>query len=115
MVVPNLRDARLYLVCGARPGGRPLLVLTGHDHKQHVDRHGEVVVVDAGSAGAGGVLGIGDERVAVGDLHFAATAPSLQAVDLIEVDPFSGAAQAQRVIVEGNACEDDEPECLLSP
>ncbi len=24
MVVPNLRDARLYLVCGARPGGRPL-------------------------------------------------------------------------------------------
>ena len=100
---------------GARPGGRRLLVLTGHDHKQHVTRYDGVVVVDAGSAGAGGVLGIGDERVAVGDLHFADGSPALNAVDLIEVDPFSGAAQAQRVIVEGNGCDEGEPSCLLSP
>ncbi len=100
---------------GARPGRQPLVVLTGHDHKQHVTRHDRVVVVDAGSAGAGGVLGIGDERVAVGDLHFASDSPALRAVDLIEVDPFSGGAQAQRVIVEGNMCDEGEASCLLSP
>jgi hypothetical protein len=100
---------------GARPDRRRLVILTGHDHKQHVTRHDGVVVVDAGSVGAGGVLGIGDERVAVGDLHFASDSPALQAVDLIEVDPFTGAAQAQRVIVEGNDCDEGEPSCLLSP
>jgi predicted phosphodiesterase len=100
---------------GARSDHRRLLVLTGHDHKQHVTRYDGVVVVNAGSAGAGGVLGIGDERVAVGDLHFASDSPALRAVDLIEVDPFSGAAQAQRVIVEGNGCDEGEASCLLSP
>ena len=99
----------------ARPGHRPFTILTGHDHEQHVDRHGDVVVIDAGSAGAGGLLGVGDERVAVGDVSFAATEPVVRFADLIEVDPFSGAAQAQRVIVHGNECEDDEPECELSP
>ena len=95
-----------------RPGHPPLVILTGHDHKQHVDRHGRVVVVDAGSAGAGGLLGVGDERVAVGELHFDPDEPVLRAVDLIEVDPFSGAAQAERVIVgEGEPeCEDPDPE-----
>lgn len=99
----------------ARPGDEELIILTGHDHKQHVDRHGGVVVVDAGSVGAGGVLGIGDERVGLGDLHFAASLPRLVAVDLIEAEPFTGGASAQRVIVEGHECEDDEESCLLSP
>lgn len=94
---------------------RPLTVLTGHDHEQHVDRHGSVVVVDAGSVGAGGVLGIGDERVGVGDLHFASDKPALLAVDLIEAEPFTGGASAQRVIVEGHDCGEGEASCLLSP
>jgi predicted phosphodiesterase len=98
-----------------RPGHNPLVILTGHDHKQHVDRHGNVVVVDAGSVGAGGVLGVGDERVGLGDLHFAAKSASLVAVDLIEAEPFTGGASAQRVIVEGHACENDQLSCVLSP
>jgi predicted phosphodiesterase len=97
-----------------RPDHKPFVVFTGHDHKQHVDRHGDVVVIDAGSAGAGGVLGIGDERVAVGDVSFAETGATVRFADLIEVDPFSGAAQAERVIVEGNECEDGEESCELS-
>ena len=99
----------------AREGQKPLVILTGHDHKQHVDRHGSIVVVDAGSVGAGGVLGVGDERVGVGDLHFATRTPTLAAVDLIEAEPFTGGASAQRVIVEGHECEDDEASCQLSP
>jgi predicted phosphodiesterase len=99
----------------ARPDHEALVVLTGHDHEQHVDRHGNVVVVDAGSVGAGGLFGIGDERVGLGDLHFAASSPALLAVDLIEAEPFTGAAAAQRVIVAGHACEGAETSCELSP
>src|SRR4051794_5439820 len=98
-----------------RPGHEPFTILTGHDHKQHVDRHGDIVVIDAGSVGAGGVLGVGDEDVGVADLHFAANAPAVEAVDLVQVDPFSGSAQAQRVIVAGNDCDAEETECQLSP
>jgi predicted phosphodiesterase len=98
-----------------RPGHEPVTILTGHDHKQHVDRHGDIVVIDAGSVGAGGVLGIGDEDVGVADLHFEAAAPAVAAVDLVQVDPFSGSAQAQRVIVDGNDCATGETSCQLSP
>jgi hypothetical protein len=97
----------------ARGDERPLVILTGHDHKQHVERHGNFVVVDSGSVGAGGVLGVGDERVGLGDLHFGAR--TLTAVDLIEAEPFTGAASAQRVIVDGHDCEKGEASCLLSP
>lgn len=103
--------ARTLHARGAQP---PLVVLTGHDHRQHVDRHGEIVVVDAGSVGAGGLLGVARERVAVAELHFKAQSASLQAVDLIEVAPLSGAAQAERVIVDGRRCDDDATECVLS-
>ena len=98
----------------ARPGAPLLTILTGHDHKQHVERFGNVVVVDAGSIGAGGLLGLGADRVGAAELRFAADAPVLEAVDLLQVDPFSGAAEAQRVIVAGNLCAGDEPECKLS-
>jgi predicted phosphodiesterase len=92
----------------------PLVILTGHDHKQHVERHGEIVVADAGSVGAGGLLGIADERVGVGELHFSPGSAELQTVDLIEVDPLRGGAQAERVVVEGARCEDEDEECTLS-
>jgi hypothetical protein len=98
----------------ARGEQTPLVILTGHDHKQHVDRHGEIVVADAGSAGAGGLLGVADERVGVGELHFPGAGSSLQSVDLIEVDPIGGGATAERVVVEGRRCEDEADECRLS-
>ena len=115
MVHQNSLAQHLATTLAARREYRPLVILTGHDHRQHVDRHGEVVVVDAGSAGAGGLLGIGDELVSVGELHFVPDSQELRAVDLIEVDPFEGGAQAQRVIVEGNACDAGQASCQLSP
>ena len=92
---------------------RNLIVLTGHDHKQHVDRYGNVVVVDAGTVGAGGVFGLGSQKIGLGEMRFGA-AGALQAVDLIQAEPLSGGAQAERVIVEGRECDDPEKECKLS-
>ncbi len=114
LVHQNGLAQHLAAVLHARGGQRALTILTGHDHRQHVTRHGDVVVVDAGSVGAGGLLGVTDERVAVGELRFSSARPVLDAVDLIQVDPLTGAGQAERVIVEGRRCEDESAECRLS-
>ena len=98
----------------ARGGQAPLVILTGHDHKQHVARHGDVVVVDAGTVGAGGVLGVGSEEVGLGELYFAAAGGRLTAVDLIEAEPLTGGAQAERVVVDDVRCDDEEEECRLA-
>ncbi len=82
----------------AAEGGEPVLVLTGHDHRQHVETEGGHVLVDGGSVGAGGVFGLGEETSGFAVVHLdGAELPA--AVDLVEVEPLSGAASAQRVVV----------------
>jgi predicted phosphodiesterase/uncharacterized membrane protein len=89
-----------------------LLILTGHDHKQHIEVYGEVTVVDAGTAGAGGLFGIGTAAVGVALLHFGGDGARLRAVDLVQVEPISGAAEAKRVIPGSlAACETDRVHC----
>jgi len=78
---------------------RPLTILTGHDHKQHVDKYGPITVVDGGSVGAGGVFGI--SKTAVGFAYLNLSTPTLDSVDLVQAEPFSGAAQADRVVLSG--------------
>jgi predicted phosphodiesterase len=91
---------------------RPLLVLTGHDHRQHLDRYGNTVVVDAGTLGAGGLFGVGRESVGIATLYFDGERPVPHAVDLIQVEPLSGAARADRVIVASpEACELENVRC----
>ena len=102
--------AKALLERGPQPD---LVVLTGHSHKQRIDRYGDVVVVNAGTVGAGGVLGLGSQEVGLGELRFG-TGDTLEAVDLIKAEPLSGAAQAERVIIEGRECDDPEKECELS-
>jgi predicted phosphodiesterase len=77
---------------------RALTILTGHDHAQHVESYGPMTVVDAGTVGASGLYGVGRDSVGLGDLHFTAGG-DLQAADLVAVEPVSGAAQAQRVVI----------------
>jgi Calcineurin-like phosphoesterase superfamily domain len=89
-----------------------LLILTGHDHEQHIDLYGDVTVVDAGTAGAGGAFGIATTPVGVAPLHFAADGARLWAVDLVQVEPISGAAKAERVIPGSpDACDVDRVRC----
>lgn len=97
----------------ARPGGDPLVILTGHDHQQHLDRYGQnLVVVDAGTVGAGGLLAAGQEFVGLGHIHFRRPGESPRSVDLIGFDPFTGGAEAERVIVaDDSACEREAVIC----
>jgi hypothetical protein len=90
-----------YLARALYDGGydRPLTILTGHDHIQHVNHDGPVDIVDAGTVGASGVYGIGTDYVGLADLHWASDAALLEAADLIQIEPVSGVAQAQRVVL----------------
>jgi Calcineurin-like phosphoesterase superfamily domain len=78
---------------------RELTILTGHDHIQHVNHYGPIDIVDAGTVGASGLYGIGSDYVGLGELHWDVRQPILSAADLIEVEPVSGVAQAQRVVL----------------
>ena len=83
----------------AAEGGGPLMILTGHDHRQHVDRSGDVVEVDGGTLGAGGVFALGHAPAGFAQVHLAADGwPA--AVDLISADPISGDASARRIAID---------------
>ena len=91
---------------------RPLLILTGHDHQQHIDRYGEILVVDAGTVGAGGAFGVGAESVGVAHLHFPEGQTSPRAIDLVQVEPLSGAASAERIVpASPESCERERVHC----
>jgi hypothetical protein len=82
----------------AAAGGDPVLILTGHDHRQHVETAGVHVLVDGGSLGAGGAFGVGEEPSGFAVVHLDAS-EATRAVDLVEVEPVSGAASAERVVI----------------
>jgi predicted phosphodiesterase len=86
----------------------PLLILTGHDHKQHVDPHGQALVVDAGTAGAGGLFGVGTQSVGIATLQFDTGRVPPRAIDMIRVDPTSGAAEADRIVPSSRTLCDAE-------
>ena len=89
---------------------RGLVILTGHDHRQHVDVYGGITVVDAGTTGAGGLFGVATTAVGIAPLHFAGA--HLRAIDLVQVEPISGAAEAERVIPGSPAaCEIERVRC----
>jgi hypothetical protein len=83
----------------AAEDGPPLMILTGHDHRQHVDRSGDVVEIDGGTLGAGGVFAVGHAPAGFAQVHLAADGwPA--AVDLISADPISGDASARRIAID---------------
>ena len=92
---------------------RDLVIVTGHDHQQHVDRYGSILVVDGGSIGAGGIFDAGNEAIGLAELHFLPSTPDLRSIDLISIEPFSGQAQASRVVVD-SLCPDSE-RCSFDP
>jgi predicted phosphodiesterase len=99
VLVHDFRVAEALRVHVAAAAGPPLIVLTGHDHLQHVDRTGDVVEVDGGTLGAGGVFEVGDASAGFAEVHLTADGwPA--AVDLISADPISGDATARRIALD---------------
>jgi predicted phosphodiesterase len=79
-------------------GEGDILILTGHDHEQHLHEEAGVVLVDGGTVGAGGPFEIGVQSAGFAEIHFT-DGGAAQAVDLIEVEPVSGNASATRVVL----------------
>lgn len=77
----------------------PLTIVTGHDHLQHVDKYNNIVVVNGGTLGAGGIFGAGKESIGIARMSFNKV-NLLDSVDLIAVEPISGAAKATRIIID---------------
>jgi hypothetical protein len=94
----GLAHALLEHVSGEQ-GAAPVLILTGHDHRQHVDRRGDDILVDGGTVGAGGPFAIGEAPAGFALLHLTA-GNRLQAADLVQVEPLSGEGTASRVVFD---------------
>src|SRR5215208_7001825 len=109
MVHTNGLAQHLAQALNSRSPQPKLLILTGHDHRQHVDLYGsDITVVDAGTGGAGGVFGVGTQSVGVATIQLPDGRPPPRAIDLINVDPVNGNAQADRVVPESKAACDVE-------
>jgi predicted phosphodiesterase len=94
----GLAHALLEHVAGEQDAA-PVLILTGHDHRQHVDRRGDDILIDGGTVGAGGPFAIGEAPAGFALLHLTA-GNRLQAADLVQVEPLSGEGTASRVVFD---------------
>ncbi len=83
----------------AQKGVAPVLILTGHDHRQHIDQRGDDILADGGTVGAGGPFAIGESPAGFALLHLTGT-NRLQSVDLVQVEPLSGEGSARRVVFD---------------
>ena len=109
------------LIWDADPNGPPLAILVGHTHVQRMDRYGPVTTVNSGTAGAGGVFGLGTQSVGLALLDMDSATGSLAATDLVQMNPATSAARAQRVITDTPDCDEtlvfchDEPQLPDEP
>lgn len=78
---------------------QPLTIATGHSHGQRLEKIGSTTVVNPGSIGAGGAFDAGEEEIGLAHLRFNDDG-SLRSVELISVEPFSGAARATRIVID---------------
>jgi len=82
------------------PPTRPLVILEGHTHKADIEHAGNLTILNGGSVGGGGTGNLTELAGDIGLIRLTySRAPSFQpaAADLIEIDPSSGEARAQRV------------------
>ena len=81
------------------PPVRPIAFLVGHTHRASLETSPNLVVLNGGSVGAGGSgnLADGDGKIGLAVLTYEAEprfAPV--AADLVEIDPATGSAKAER-------------------
>jgi hypothetical protein len=103
------------LIWNEDPEGAPLAILVGHTHVQRLDRYGPVTTVNSGTAGAGGVFGAGSQSVGLALLDFDKDTRALTATDLVQMNPATSAARAQRVITDAPDCDEQLVFCHDEP
>jgi predicted phosphodiesterase len=103
------------LIWDADPDGAPLAILVGHTHVQRLDRYGPISTVNGGTAGAGGVFGLGTQSVGLALMDFDTATGSLAATDLVQMNPATSAARAQRVITATPDCDETLVFCHEEP
>jgi hypothetical protein len=103
------------LIWDADPDGAPLAILVAHTHVQRLDRYGPITTVNSGTAGAGGVFGLGSQSVGLALMDFDRTTGDLTATDLVQMNPANSAARAQRVITKTPDCDDQLVFCHDEP
>ena len=80
------------------PPPSPLVLLVGHTHEQKVETSRNLVVLNGGTAGAGGTGNLAEgQRIGLAVLTYERE-PRFEpvAADLVEVDPGDGSARAER-------------------
>jgi hypothetical protein len=83
----------------AQTGLRPVVILTGHDHVQHMEREGASLLVDGGTLGAGGLFAVGEAPAGFIDLRLDAAGAPVSA-DMVQIEPVSGDGAARRVVFD---------------
>jgi predicted phosphodiesterase len=89
---------------------KPLTIATGHTHQQSLEKNGSVTIVNSGTIGAGGVFETGETGIGLAHLLFNSDG-SLRVSEFLLVEPFSGAAQANRIEIS-SFCENKD-KCLV--
>jgi predicted phosphodiesterase len=82
------------------PPAQPLVLVEGHTHRVELERTSGLTVLNAGSVGGGGTgnLGEGTGKIGLARMTYDSVPKfAALAVDLIQIEPGSGEAQAQRV------------------
>ena len=104
LVEPALRYLR------SDPPDSPILFVVGHTHRQAVDARNRAALVNGGTVGAGGTGNLTEGQViGLAVVTFSRFPFNAEAVDLIRVDPGTGAAKAQRVRIGANPVTVGEP------
>jgi predicted phosphodiesterase len=82
----------------ADPPKRPLLIVDGHIHKQYVNAAQRVIEINGGTVGAGGTGNLSDhDPLGLAILTYERDPRfSPLAVDLVQIDPGTGSARAER-------------------
>ncbi|MEA2661456.1 MAG: hypothetical protein QOH08_1028, partial [Chloroflexota bacterium] len=83
----------------AQPDRRPVVILTGHDHLQHMERIGQSLLVDGGTLGAGGLFAVGEAPAGFIDLRLDGSFVPISA-DMVQIEPVSGDGSARRVVFD---------------
>ena len=97
------------------PNGAPMAILVAHTHIQRLDRYGPITTVNSGTAGAGGVFGAGTQSVGLALMDYDRATGALTATDLVQMNPTTSAARAQRVITKTPDCDDELVFCHDAP